>query len=174
VRRRELALETVRSYVSPSVLDVGCGSGRVAEQVLDAGAATYVGIDLAGEMLGLARTRLARFGDRVTLIHGDFVDAPLGGSLDVVLGLGIFDYLADPEPFVERMGALSSGSVVASFPAWHWFKGPIRKLRYEVLNDCPIFDYTDEQVRSLFGARGFAQIDVRSPGRAGFLVRADR
>ena len=34
--------------------------------------------------------------------------------------------------------------------------------------------YTVEQVRSLFGALGFAQIDVRSPGRAGFLVRADR
>lgn len=174
MRRRELALETVRSYVRPSVLDVGCGSGRVAEQVLDAGAAAYVGIDLAGEMLGLARTRLARFCDRVTLIHGDFIDTPLGSSFDVVLGLGIFDYLADPEPFVERMGELSSGSVVASFPAWHWFKGPLRKLRYEVLNDCPIFDYTDQQVRSLFEAIGFARIDVRSPGRTGFLVRADR
>ena len=174
MRRRELALETVRSYVHPSVLDVGCGSGRVAEHLLDAGAGAYVGIDLAGEMLELARTRLARFGGRVTLIHGDFIDAPFARSFDVVLGLGIFDYLADPEPFVERMGELSSGSVVASFPAWHWFKGPIRKLRYEVLNDCPIFDYTDEQVRNLFGALGFAQIDVRTPGRAGFLVRADR
>jgi hypothetical protein len=43
-----------------------------------------------------------------------------------------------------------------------------------VLNDCPIFDYTNEHVRNLFGALGFARIDVRSPGRAGFLVRADR
>ena len=37
-RRRRLAVETVRSYAAPRVLDVGCGSGRIGEFVLDAGA----------------------------------------------------------------------------------------------------------------------------------------
>ena len=38
-RRRELAAETVAARRSPRVLDVGCGSGRIGEFVLDAGAA---------------------------------------------------------------------------------------------------------------------------------------
>jgi len=32
-RRRKLAVDTVRSYSAPRVLDVGCGSGRIGEGV---------------------------------------------------------------------------------------------------------------------------------------------
>jgi 2-polyprenyl-3-methyl-5-hydroxy-6-metoxy-1,4-benzoquinol methylase len=173
VRRRELAVEAVRSHANPRVLDVGCGSGRIGELVLDAGAAEYLGVDLAAEMLDLARARLARFGERVTLVQGDFLELPTEEPFDVVLGLGLFDYLREPETFATRIGALCSGSAVASFPAWHWLKGPIRKLRYEVLSDCPIFDYTEPQIRALFTHAGFTHVEVHAPGRAGFLMRAD-
>ena len=53
-------------------------------------------------------------------------------------------------------------------------RGPIRKLRYEVLDNCPIFDYEEGPVRALFGAAGFARITVYRAGTAGFLLRADR
>src|SRR5436305_10268155 len=59
--RRELALEVARRYDAPSVLDVGGGSGRIGELVLDAGASRYVDVDLSDTMLALARDRLSRF-----------------------------------------------------------------------------------------------------------------
>src|SRR5438445_6609013 len=64
-RRRALAVETVRGYRDPAVLDVGCGSGRIGEFVLDAGAARYVGIDFSEPMIEMARRRLERFSARV-------------------------------------------------------------------------------------------------------------
>jgi SAM-dependent methyltransferase len=173
VRRRELAVATVRSYSSPRVLDIGCGSGRVGEYVLEACVAEYVGIDLASPMLDLARDRLGRFKGRVRLVHGDFLTAALDGPFDVVLCLGLFDYLADPTAAVRLIGDLCRGSSVASFPKWHWLKGPIRKFRYEVVNDCPIFDYTEPQIRRMFADAGFSRVDVLTPGNAGYLVRAD-
>jgi SAM-dependent methyltransferase len=172
LRRRELAVSVVRSYEAPRVLDVACGSGRVAEFVLDAGASAYVGVDFSEPMLALARERLERFGDKVSLVQGDFLEAPLDGPFDVVLALGLFDYLGEPEPFVRRMHALCSGSLVASFPRWTWVKGPIRKLRYEVLADCPIFDYTERELRFLFGAAGFTTVEIIASGRSGYLLRA--
>src|SRR5690348_18127383 len=54
-RRRRLAVETVKAYASPRVLDVGCGSGRIGEFVLEAGAAHYVGVDFSAPMIELAR-----------------------------------------------------------------------------------------------------------------------
>jgi SAM-dependent methyltransferase len=173
-RRRELALEVVRSYAEPSVLDVGCGSGRVGEGTLEAGAARYVGVDFSGPMLDLARSRLARFGSRATLVHGDFLEAPLEGPFDVILALGLFDYVAEPHAFTRRMYELCSGEVVASFPKWTWLKGPIRKVRYEVVNDCPIFNYTERELRLMFGASGFSRVDVIGATRSGYLVRAFR
>src|SRR5438045_2044251 len=143
LRRRQLAVETVRSYDHPRVLDIGCGSGRIGELVLEAGAARYVGIDFSEPMLDLARARLERFRDHAELIEGDFHQTELEGTFDVVLALGLFDYLAEPERAVRRMSRLCArgGCMVGSFPAWSWVKGPIRKVRYEWIGDCPIFNY---------------------------------
>lgn len=169
-------METAEAYSQPSVLDVGCGSGRIGEFVLEAGAARYLGIDFSESMVELARARLSRFEERVTLIREDFLTAPLPGKFDVVLALGLFDYLPNPEAFTAKMfeHCAPGGVVVGSFPAWSPVKGPIRKVRYEWLGDCPIFNYTGEQIENMFRSAGFARVERHSPGRSGFLARAHR
>jgi SAM-dependent methyltransferase len=171
--RREFALEVARSYEAPRVLDVGGGSGRIGELFLDQGASRYVDVDLSDSMLDLARERLARFGDKVTLIQGDFLETAIPGSFDVALALGYFDYVANAPAHVQRISELLApgGSVVASFPRWTWTKGPVRKLRYEVINNCPIFDYTRDGLTHLFS--GYLSVEIR-PGKSGFLLRATK
>ena len=174
--RRELAIAVAAEHEAPSVLDVGGGSGRIGEPILEQGASRYVDVDLSDTMLELARQRLERFDDgKVTLIQGDFLREGIPGSYEVILALGYFDYIEDAPAHVRRMRELIApgGSVVASFPRWTWTKGPIRKLRYEVVINCPIFDYTPEQVQQLFADAGFAQTEISS-GKSGFLARADR
>src|SRR5437588_5852090 len=85
-RRRQLAVDTVRSYQGPRVLDVGCGSGRIGEFALEAGASHYVGVDFSEPMIELARQRLGRF-SRAKLIVGDFLETPLEGRFQVILAL---------------------------------------------------------------------------------------
>jgi SAM-dependent methyltransferase len=175
-RRRQLAVETVSSMQAPSVLDVGCGSGRIGEFVLEAGASRYLGVDFSEPMISLARQRLARFPDRTSLLVADFLEADIDGCFDVVLGLGLFDYLPEPHRFTRRMFELCAegGCVVASFPTWSLLKGPVRKVRYEWIGDCPIFNYTRRELELMFGASGFQRVEILSPGRSGFLVRARR
>lgn len=171
--RRELARDVARGFDSPTVLDVGGGSGRIGEPILEEGARRYVDIDLSNTMLELAAERLARFGEKVELVQGDFLTAELAGPFHVVLALGYFDYIEDAASHIRRIGELCSGSAVASFPRWTWTKGPIRKVRYEVINNCPIFDYTPAGVRGLFADAGFERVEIQS-GKSGFLVRADK
>jgi SAM-dependent methyltransferase len=175
-RRRQLAIDTVRAYGQPRVLDVGCGSGRIGEFVLEAGAPRYVGVDFSEPMIELARARLERFGATAELQLADFLTAPIEGPFDVILALGLFDYLPEPHRFSARMFELcvDGGCVVGSFPAWSLVKGPIRKLRYEVIANCPIFNYTRRELELMLGASGFARLEITSPARSGFLVRAYR
>jgi SAM-dependent methyltransferase len=175
-RRRALAIETVRAYDSPRVLDVGCGSGRIGEFVLEAGTGRYLGIDFSEPMIELARARLARFHDGAELMLGDFLDASIEGPFDVVLALGLFDYLPAPHRFSRRMFELcaSGGCVVGSFPSWSLFKGPVRKVRYEWIGDCPIFNYSRRELELMLGASGFDPVELKRPGRSGYLVRAYR
>lgn len=174
--RRQLAADTVREWGAPRVLDVGCGSGRIGEFVLEAGASHYLGIDFAEPMIELARTRLERHSERTELIIGDFLKTPLSGPFDVILALGLFDYLPDAERFARRIFELCAphGCLVGSFPSWSLIKGPIRKLRYEWIGDCPIFNYSRRELQLMLGASGFERIEIASPGRSGYLVRAYR
>jgi 2-polyprenyl-3-methyl-5-hydroxy-6-metoxy-1,4-benzoquinol methylase len=158
------------------VLDVGCGSGRIGEFALGAGASHYVGVDFSEPMIELARARLKRFEARTELIVGDFLETALDGSFDVVLGLGLFDYLPEPHRFSRRMFELCApaGCMVASFPTWSLVKGPVRKVRYEWIGDCPIFNYSRRELELMLGASGFERVEISSPGRSGYLVRAYR
>jgi len=175
-RRRQLSVETVRAYDAPNVLDVGCGSGRIGEFALEAGTSHYVGVDFSAPMIDLARTRLQRFNDRTELIVDDFLTAPLEGPFEVILAVGLFDYLPEPHRFSRRMFDLTApgGCVVGSFPTWSWLKGPVRKVRYEWIGNCPIFNYSRRELELMFGASGFSRVEIASPGHSGFLVRAHR
>ncbi len=146
------------------------------EFVLEAGASRYVGVDFSEPMIGLAQDRLSRFGDRVTLLTGDFLTTPLEGRFDVILAVGFFDYIPNPEAFASRMfeHAAPGGCVVGSFPAWSLVKGPVRKVRYEWIGDCPIFNYDRGGLTRLFQSAGFTRVELQAPGRSGFLARAYR
>lgn len=175
-RRRQLAVSTVAAMNDPRVLDVGCGSGRVGEFVLEAGASRYLGIDFAPPMIDLAAMRLERFAPRCELLAADFLEAPIEETFDVILALGLFDYLEEPRRFTTRMFQLAApgGCAIASFPAWSLLKGPVRKVRYEWIGNCPIFNYSAPQLELMFADSGFGSVELLAPGRSGFLVRAWR
>ena len=176
-RRRKLAVDTVRAYSAPRVLDVGCGSGRIGEFVLEAGASHYVGVDFSEPMIEMSRARASNGSPpRPQLIVDDFLTAPLEGPFEVILAVGLFDYLPEPHRFSRRMFELCApgGCVVGSFPTWSLLKGPVRKVRYEWIGNCPIFNYSRRELELMFGASGFGRVEIASPGRSGYLVRAYR
>jgi SAM-dependent methyltransferase len=139
--------------------------------VIEAGAASYVGIDLSPHMLALAGKRLDRFA-AVELLEGDFLDIDITRTFDVVLALGLFDYLAEPARAAEWMRVRCSATLLASFTRWDWVKGPIRHFHYELLHRCPIHDYTEQGVEALLMAAGFSDVEFVSRGRRGFFVKA--
>jgi SAM-dependent methyltransferase len=85
-----------------SVVEVGCGTGRLAERLLRdelPEKARYRGLDLSATMVRLARNRLRPFPDRATIVHTDgsmAVDQP-DCSQDLVLATYLLDLLPASE-----------------------------------------------------------------------------
>jgi trans-aconitate 2-methyltransferase len=91
-----------------TVLDAGCGSGRVTERLAERlPRGRVIALDGSPSMVEAARERLARFGDRI-----DYVVADLGqplpvpnGSLDAVFSSATFHWVPDHDALFRHLAA---------------------------------------------------------------------
>lgn len=122
-------------------------------------------------MLQLAREYSAQSGvqDACTFIQADFMDHDFEGSFDVVCALGVFDYIADPVPFLRRMADLSKGKVIASFPMRSLLRAPLRKLRY-TLRNCPLYFYTEDKLQRAAREAGLTGVELVPMASSGRLL----
>ena len=91
-----------------TVLDAGCGSGRVtallAERLPDG---RVIGLDGSTSMLETARRRLAPFGDRIRFVLADLMaPLPIDEPVDAVLSTATFHWVPDHEALFGHLAAV--------------------------------------------------------------------
>lgn len=91
-----------------TVLDAGCGSGRVTEQLCERlPHGRVIALDASPSMIAAARERLGRFGDRTECIVAD-LGAPLPlapASVDAVLSTAALHWVRDHDALFGHLGA---------------------------------------------------------------------
>jgi trans-aconitate 2-methyltransferase len=99
------------------VIDVGCGTGRLTEKLLDRlPRGRAIAIDVSSNMLQVARGFLRpRFGDRVQLVLADASDLPAAGVADAIFSTATFHWVRDhPRLFHSLYAALKPGGRVVA------------------------------------------------------------
>lgn len=86
------------------VLEIGSGTGRIVDMLVEAGAEHVVAVEpsAACEVL---RENVRRHGDRVSVIQttGDAIpDTCARSGLDLIVSIGVLHHIPDPEPVVRR------------------------------------------------------------------------
>jgi len=95
-----------------TVLDAGCGTGRVTEMLLARlPQGRVVALDASASMLEGARARLASFGDRVDYVEADLErPLPLAAPVDAVLSTATFHWVENHDAlFANRATVLRPG-----------------------------------------------------------------
>lgn len=149
-----------------AVLDIGCGSGPYVVEAAKRGAGRVVGLDMAQGMLDLAGRRAEKAGvaDRCGFVLGTFPQNAPEENFDYSITMGVMDYIADPREFLSRLAQSVREKSVLSFPCYHWYRTPIRKLRYWVKR-CPVYFYRPEDIEDMAGAAGFSGVKIdKMPG----------
>ena len=91
-----------------TVLDAGCGSGRVTELLAERlPGGRIIALDASTAMLQQAAKRLARFGERVSFIEAD-LGAPLPAMppVDAILSTAVFHWIPDHDALFRNLAAV--------------------------------------------------------------------
>jgi ubiquinone/menaquinone biosynthesis C-methylase UbiE len=165
--RFALTFEAFGELTGKSVLDVGCGSGPYVIEALRRGASKVTGLDPAEGMLELCRVKLAQssFSDRAELVQGLFPGPKLEPH-DFAIVMGVMDYVEDAPRFLSELRPLVRELAAVSFPSTHWFRTPVRKVRYR-LRRCPLYFYDADQIEKLARGAGFSKVKIHKIAGAG-------
>jgi trans-aconitate 2-methyltransferase len=90
------------------VLDAGCGSGRVTEQLAERlPRGRVVALDGSPAMIDEARRRLARFGDRISYLVADLrAPLPLAGGIDAAFSTATFHWIGDHDALFRNLSSV--------------------------------------------------------------------
>lgn len=165
-KRFEFTIGNSEPIINCTFLDVGCGTGRYSLEYARRGASFVLGLDVSENMIDTCKKRAIETGlsDRTSFVVTDLMDYKPDREFDVCIGIGLFDYIKQPEPVIRKMRACVRGKIILSFPTvWTW-KAPVRKIKLGV-GQCGVFFYTRNEVRSVIESAGFRNYRIEKIGQ---------
>jgi SAM-dependent methyltransferase len=156
-----LTLREIQKEKPESLLDVGVGPGQYLKAYAELGVPHIMGLDFSKPMLELAKKLVGDppAGVEVSYIVSDFMQAELNNKFDIVIAMGVFDYIHEPLMFLKKMKQYTNKCVLASFPSISVWRTPIRKIRY-AYKRCPVYFYNRAKITDLSEGAGFKDLRI--------------
>lgn len=164
--RFRITFDMLGDLENKQIIDIGCGSGPYVSTALKRGAFHVTGLDPAPRMLVLAKQRVMQLDmlDKSRFITGYFPQTPIRQQFDYAIVMGVMDYVEDAVTFLDGLKTIVSGKAIISFPSTHWFRTPLRKVRYD-LRSCPVYFYTVDKIKKFVHDTGIIKYNItKIPG----------
>lgn len=166
--RAQLSITATMLTNSKKILDLGCGPSRVLYRCLSEGEAeNAIGLDFSANMLEESHEYLKQKGvaDKVELIECDLLDKKTYPEADLSIALGLFDYVPNPKLVLSRAHKACKYSVTS------WCRPNLRNFLRKFRYTCPVYTYTEKQVREMFYEIGVKNVHIiEAGGFSGFIT----
>ena len=170
--RWRICFESGAPIPGRTVLDIGCGSGLFSLQFASLGAKRTLGLDIAGGMVEMARTQARQKGldTKCEFMVADFMKWDSPETFDIVIAIGVLEYIPDPLPFLKKMVQKSKSMVLVSFPGHDRLREPLRKLRYKI-KKFPVYFYSEKDLLDLAAKAGIKSAEVIHYASSGLFLK---
>ena len=103
----KLLLEVLKITPEESVIDLGCGTGKITEYIADVTQAQVIGIDVASEAIKLAQERTKEKKEKLEFRVDDMDDLSVPpASVDCVIAIDSLYFVEDLENTIEDMKSI--------------------------------------------------------------------
>jgi SAM-dependent methyltransferase len=169
VEREEKALAFGGDLRGKTVIDLGCGVGRLALRVASLGGIVH-GYDVSGAALNVASENARALGvaDRCFFHEVDLLEADYPQA-DIWYDLGCLQYIPDIAPVLRRLTHIRR--FYSSLPRRGRWQNIPRWIYRSWIKRTPYRTYTEREIRELFAAWGEVRVEAR--GLAFSITSAD-
>ncbi len=175
-------LEILSINNSKSILDIGCGNGSMAINLIEKGFNVY-GIDASEKGIGIAKNS---FPDRFYLHNIQDIELPSElseKSFDTIISTEVIEHLFDPRSYIKLCKNIliknKQGILILSTP----YHGFLKNMVLSILNKWdnhlnPLWDgghikfWSKKTLTKLFEELGFTNINFYGCGRIPFLWKS--
>jgi ubiquinone/menaquinone biosynthesis C-methylase UbiE len=169
--RYKKVIEEVAPYRDATIFDVGCGTGRYSIALALKGIKKALGIDFAQNMIDEANHLAVQYEvDHIgRFVKANFMQMNIEETFDHVFAMGVFDYIENPVPFLKKMIQCANKKVMISLPLSGGIIQKLRKFKFEKIKKCPIFFYSQEDVRRIAQEAGVKAFTIEKISKDYFL-----
>jgi hypothetical protein len=114
-------------------------------------------VDVAPEMLKLAEslTESAGVRDRCDFALGDVLNWTASQTYDLTIAIGFWDYILDPPERLRKIRAFTEGKFLSAWPRFWTWRMPVRKVRLQYIQGCPVYFFRRPQAIQMVEQAGF-------------------
>ncbi len=156
-----------------TICDIGCGSGRFVSEFAKKGAAHVTGVDVAPNMLELARNLVIQDGvaDKCDFVEADVLNWKATQKYDITIAIGFWDYIQEPPERLRIIRDMTKQTFLSAWPRYWTWRMPVRKVRLQYIRGCPVYFFRKPRVFSLIEEAGFEVQSCETIGKL-FCVEA--
>ncbi|MFZ0455685.1 MAG: class I SAM-dependent methyltransferase [Ignavibacteriaceae bacterium] len=164
--RFKYTIENSKPIAGKTFLDVGCGTGLYSIEFAKNNASEVTGIDISSNMIKICEGRAEKENvkEQCKFYMGDLLTFNPDTKYDVVIGIGLFDYISEPYDVLKKMHDVSRDRAIFSFPRSSTWRAYARKIRL-TLRGCPVYFYSESQLEELLKKAGFKRFESEILGQ---------
>ncbi|WP_297422058.1 class I SAM-dependent methyltransferase [Clostridium sp.] len=169
----KVVIEKVHQFNPESLLDVGCGNGKILSMLDKNGDSTLCGIDLSQEMINEAKKKL---NSKVKLIVGDSEHLPWGEeTFDCITCNDSFHHYPQAENVLKQMARVlkKRGEIIIGDPWAPIFLRQLTNLFCKFSKEGDFRIYSKMEIINLLKKCGFKNIVWEKVNCKSFIVTAE-
>ncbi len=156
-----------------TICDIGCGSGRFVTEFAKNGAEHVTGVDVAPDMLKLAKTLVEKDGvaEKCDFVLSDVLNWKTDKKFDITIAIGFWDYIMEPPERLRLIRNMTNTTFLSAWPRFWTWRMPVRKVRLQYILGCPVYFFRKSQVYKMLEGAGFEVVSCETIGKL-FCVEA--
>jgi ubiquinone/menaquinone biosynthesis C-methylase UbiE len=166
-QRFDWVMEKCGDVRGKTICDIGCGSGRFVNEFAKRGAGHVTGVDVAPDMLKLARNLVEKDGTSAVcdFVESDVLNWKTGRQFDTTIAIGFWDYIMEPPERLRLIRRMTKEKFLSAWPRYWTWRMPVRKVRLQYIRGCPVYFFRKPQVYKMLEDAGFEVLTCQTVGK---------